>query len=191
MRRALEVATATAALLTLLSYTWWHTGGLLAQFVQPAVLGYTCAAGIEMSVVAMMLRIGARQRAGQRRGWLFAVLIAALVVSAGANLAEGHRTYTGDTLTVARFAALDAVWVVLSVAATALISGIVLALSEVVGADVRATTKPPARSIAEPTEPVSQPARYACDRCGSVFAVQQQYAAHRRRCQRGTDAHGI
>ena len=57
-RRNIQIASGFTALALLLAYTWVHTGALLAGYVRPAYVGYLAAAGIELSVVTLSIRIG-------------------------------------------------------------------------------------------------------------------------------------
>lgn len=124
---------AVIALLTMLSYNFVHTGGLLASYVDPPIYGYIAAFGIELAVVALSVAIGTRKWHGLEAKWLGAVLISVLVVSFLANVAQGHlQRYKVDisTTTVTR---IDLVQGIIGLAATGLISLIVFAMSEIAG----------------------------------------------------------
>ena len=125
------------SLAALLVYTWTHTGALMARYVQPAVIGYICAAGVELAVVSLSLRIGDLRRSGQSARLFVAVLVAVLVVSALANVAEGYATLYGSLLTLAAIGRLDLLQAVIGVSATGLISVVVFALADIIGSDVR------------------------------------------------------
>lgn len=141
------------SLAALLVYTWTHTGALMARYVQPAAIGYICAAGVELAVVSLSLRIGDLRRSGQSARLFVAVLVAVLVVSALANVAEGYATLYGALLTVAAIGRLDLLQAVIGVSATGLISVVVFALADIIGSDVRR-----AASRAERTERQTVPA---------------------------------
>ena len=50
----LQITIGLLSLVCLLSYTWTHTGGLLAEYVNPAFVGYIAALGIELSIVGLV-----------------------------------------------------------------------------------------------------------------------------------------
>jgi len=132
-----QVVFGVVSLLALLMYTWTHTGALMARYVQPAVVGYICAFGVELAVVSLSLRIGDLRRSGQSARLFMAVLVAVLVVSALANVAEGYATLYGTILTLDAIGRLDALQAVIGVSATGLISVVVFALADIIGSDVR------------------------------------------------------
>lgn len=125
------------SLAALLAYTWTHTGALMARYVHPAWVGYICALGVELAVVSLSLRIGDLRRSGQSARLFVAVLVAVLIVSALANVAEGYATLYGSLLTLAAIGRLDVLQAVIGVSATGLISVVVFALADIIGSDVR------------------------------------------------------
>lgn len=125
------------ALATLLLYTWYHTGALLANFIADKWVGYVAAVGIELAVVILSLSIGQARRTGQATGFFYFVLVSTAAVSVIANVSEGFRADRGVGLTVDTWQKLDPLQWVIALAATGLISLIVLALSEIVGAGVQ------------------------------------------------------
>lgn len=135
-KRKIEVAVCLLALFGLLSYTFVHTGALLARWVSPWGWGYAAALGVELSVVLMSLRIGAMKKIGKRAGWLVFVLAVTLIVSAVANIVEGFFSFTGDQLTLNTLNQLDLIQGIVGVFATAFICLVVFALSEVIGIDI-------------------------------------------------------
>lgn len=170
-KRKIEVVICVLALFGLLSYTFVHTGALLARWVNPWGWGYAAALGIELSVVLMSLRIGAMRKLGKRAGWLVFVLAVTLIVSAVANVVEGFFAFTGQQLTVNTLDQLDYIQGVVGVFATAFICLVVFALSEVIGIDIDYLAKqtkrdeqasehtlPPVQTTAN--EPVSPPVSY-------------------------------
>ena len=56
IKDVVQVVIGGLSLLTLLSYTLVHTGGLLVSYVQPDIVGYFAAFGIELSIVGLSLR---------------------------------------------------------------------------------------------------------------------------------------
>ena len=74
-------------------------------------------------------------------------LIAVVVVSALANIAEGYAVKFGEPLTLANVKQIDLIQAVVSLAATGLISLVTLALSEIVGSDVTLAAKASSRSV--------------------------------------------
>ena len=129
------------SLLALLSYTLVHTGGLLSSYVRPGTVGYVAAFGIELSIVGLSLRIGDLRKSGQDVKFFVGVLVAVVVVSALANIAEGFKVNQGVNLTFETVQRLDIVQAVIGLAATGLISLIVFALAEIVGTDVNTAVK--------------------------------------------------
>lgn len=141
-RKTVQVALGLLSLFALLAYTFWHTGGLLARYIAPGALGYVAALGIELAIVSMSLRIG-------ELGWRAAdsapykvTLVLTLIVSALANVAEGHATKYGAELTRGALPALDPIQAIIGVSATALLSIVVYLLADIIGGDVqRAETR--------------------------------------------------
>jgi DNA-binding transcriptional ArsR family regulator len=136
-RRDAEIAVGFVAMLCLLAYTFWHTGGLLARYITPGVLGYVAAFGIELSVVAMAFRIGELGWTAPNATPFKWTLAGVLGVSVLANLAEGYAARYDGVLVVDAVGRLDPIQGIIGVAATALLSIVVYALAEIVGADVR------------------------------------------------------
>lgn len=138
---SIRLIASAVALVSLLAYTFWHTGGLLSHYIDPGWIGYVAAFGIELSVVSLSLRIGELRRSGLSVKWFTSVLIAVVTVSTIANVSEGHLTLTGSPLTWQTAQALDLVQAIIGVTATALISLIVFSQSEIIGDDVNETIK--------------------------------------------------
>jgi hypothetical protein len=143
----LQITIGLLSLVCLLAYTWTHTGGLLAEYVNPAFVGYIAALGIELSIVGLSLRIGELKRSGLDARFFVATLIAVVTVSALANVAMGYSVRFGEPLTVANVGQLDIVQAVVSLAATGLISLVTFALAELVGQDVSAAVKVSSRNV--------------------------------------------
>lgn len=120
----------------LLSYTFTHTGNLLASYVSPAIVGFLAAGGIELSIVGLSMRIGELRKAGLSSRFFWFTLVAVVLVSALANITEGFYVKYGEVLTILNIGKLDIVQAVVSIAATGLISLVTLALSEIIGQDV-------------------------------------------------------
>ena len=137
MKNKIQLAAGVISLAALLTYTLIHTGGLLARYITPPWAGYVAALGIEIAIVSLSLRIGDLRKSGLNAGWFLFVLVSVVVVSALANVYEGFHTYYGQPLTVATVGNLDAIQAAIGLAATGLISLIVLALSEIIGSDVQ------------------------------------------------------
>jgi hypothetical protein len=119
-----------------LSYTFWHTGALLANYIEPGVLGYVAALGIELAVVTMSIMfttITRGKNSPSTKVIFWFVFISALSVSALANIAEGFKTYTGLTLTLETVKEVDGLVALVGVSATGLLSLIVMSLSELLG----------------------------------------------------------
>lgn len=125
------------ALVCVLVYTFWHTGALLSHYIAPGWLGYIAAAGIELTVISMSVQfrdiLTSAARSRFTKGLFVFVFLAALAVSALANVSEGFRTATGLLFTSATFSTMDSwVWIV-GVSATGLLSLVVMSLAELLG----------------------------------------------------------
>lgn len=136
-------------LVTLLVYTFVHTGGLLSEYVEPFQVGYVAALGIEAAIITMSIRLGKllRQLAQNayrgRETWLSFVwqgltLLFVLTVSAIANIVEGHKVKHGAELTLTTIQELDALQIVIGLVATGVIPVVVLAMTEIVSGEVKA-----------------------------------------------------
>ncbi len=136
MKARLQIILGSLSLIALLIYTLQHTGSLLAHYVEPVAIGYIAAFGIEAAVVSLSLRIGDLRRSNKNTTFFLAVLVAVVIVSALANIAEGFRTIQGEPLTLTNIQKLDVAQAIIGLSATGLISLIVLALSEIIGTDV-------------------------------------------------------
>jgi hypothetical protein len=149
MKERIQLVAAAVSLTALLAYTLVHTGGLLARYIHPAFVGYVAAFGIELSIVGLSLRIGDMRRARHNTGFFVAVLVAVVLVSAVANVAEGFYALQGEVLTVRNVSQLDPVQSVILFLATGLISLIVFALSEIIGTDIGAAIRKAERDAAK------------------------------------------
>jgi len=136
MKQTIQIIAGATSLIALLVYTFVHTGGLLSRYITPAAVGYVAAFGIELAIVSLSLRIGDLKRSKQNYGFFLFVLLSVVIVSALANIAEGFQTANGSPLSLENFQSLDIVQSIIGLAATGLISLIVLALSEIIGTDV-------------------------------------------------------
>ena len=101
--------------------------------MSPAIVGYAAALGIELAVVGVSLQIGRRKSDNRDAGFFDFVLISVVVVSALANVAQGHLQRYGQQITWETMTAIDVVQGVIGLAATALLSLIVMAMAEIVG----------------------------------------------------------
>ena len=209
-RKSVQLTLGLASLVTLLAYTFWHTGGLLARYIAPGALGYVAALGIELAIVSMSLRIGELGWRAPDAAPYKVTLILTLIVSALANVAEGHATKYGAELTRGALPALDPIQAIIGVSATALLSIVVYLLADIIGGDVqraetRAATEPVTRANdapawttranmyavgsvpgprVDPPVPVPVAPRYprACA-CGYIARNAQAYARHARDCE--------
>lgn len=152
-KQTIELIGGMVALFSLLTYTWLHTGALLARYIEPSQAGYVAAFGIEVAVVGLSLRIGDLKRSKQDARFFVGVLIAVVIVSAFANIAEGFAALNSDTLlTVETVQSLDPIQAVIGLTATGLISVIVLAMSEIIGTDITTAVKQAAKDDKRVTE---------------------------------------
>lgn len=141
----IQLAAGSVALIALLAYTWVHTGGLLARYVAHDWIGYVAAFGIEAAVVGLSLRIGDLKRSKQKANFFGFVLVAVVIVSAIANIAEGFTAQTKELLSLVTIRQLDPIQAAIGLTATGLISLIVLAMSEIIGTDIDALVKQAAK----------------------------------------------
>ena len=191
-KQNIQLGAGGLALVALLAYTLVHTGGLLARYIEPAFVGYVAAFGIELSVVGLSLRIGDLKRNKQKASFFVFVLVAVVFVSALANIAEGFAHQQGYMVTVATISQLDPIQAVIGLAATGLISLIVLALSEIIGTDISTIAKQAEqerrkieREQAKEQEEAEQEQEvdsYECEDCGKVFGTVNALNAHGRFC---------
>lgn len=136
MQRKIELAVGGLALFGLLAYTFVHTAGLLARWVDFEPVAWAAAFGVELSIVWMSIRIGANRKAGKQTKWLVFVLGVTLFISAVANVVEGFAANQAEQLTIASASAIDPIQAIVGVFATAFVCLVVFALSEVIGTDV-------------------------------------------------------
>lgn len=124
-------------LIGLLSYTFWHTGGWFSRYIRPYQLGYGAALGAELIIVMMSYKLAKLKEIDKSNGFLYFALIAALVISAWANYYEGFATYHQvEPNTETWWANLDLILFVSSLLATALISILVFAVTDILSSDV-------------------------------------------------------
>jgi DNA-binding CsgD family transcriptional regulator len=138
----------------LLSYTFVHTGAVLARHINPPALGYIAAFGIEGLIAVLSWRRAFKAGAGQAVNITLAIV---LVISAVANLYEGYAVKYGSELTVAGLGNLDYIQVVVGVLVTAVIPFLVFMAGEVMGQGLEELGKFISHSVSLPVEPVSLP----------------------------------
>lgn len=135
-RAQLVTVLSLMALVAVLSYTFAHTGSLLARYIRPEMLGYVAAAGVELTVIAMSLQFNLLGDKGKSLGskslFLF-VFVATLTVSALANVSEGFRVSMSMELTSVTFKQVDPVVAIIGVSATGLLSLVTMSLAELLG----------------------------------------------------------
>jgi hypothetical protein len=125
------------ALVCVLAYTFWHTGALLSRYIVPGLLGYVAAAGVELTVIGMSIQFrdivaSPGKSPGTKVLFVF-VFLAALAVSALANVSEGFRVASGVPLMSTTFSVMDPLVAVIGVSATGLLSLVVMSLAELLG----------------------------------------------------------
>ena len=129
----LQIIITAVALVLVLVYNFCHTGSLLASYVEPWQIGYVAALGIELAVVGLSLQIGQRRRNHDETGFFYFVLISVVVVSALANMSQGHLQRYESDITVESVTTIDVIQAIVGITATALLSLIVMAMAEIVG----------------------------------------------------------
>jgi hypothetical protein len=118
MNRRFQTALALLSMVLLLVYTWFHTSELLAHYAKYWQVGYIAAAGIELAVVGMSLRIGELGWRNPDARWYKLTLALTLIVSALANIAEGYWTIYGRVLTFENVQGIDPIQAFIGIAAT-------------------------------------------------------------------------
>lgn len=143
-------------LLALLTYTFFHTGALLAEYVAPWQVGYVAAFGIEAAILAMSTRLGTLLRkkksvsSALQIAWQGLTLLFVLGVSAVANVAEGFKVKYGTEFTATAIQQLDNVQIVVGLLATALIPVVVLSMSEIISGEIKDAMHTPTRDDETP-----------------------------------------
>ena len=135
-RAKLVTALSLLALACVLAYTFWHTGALLARYIDPGLLGYVAAAGVELTVIAMSLQfngLGDSGKSGFSKALFLFVFVATLTVSALANVSEGFRVSVGIEMTSVTFREIDPLVAIIGVSATGLLSLVTMSLAELLG----------------------------------------------------------
>ena len=156
MSRTGKIIVGLLSLVGVLAYNFTHTGGLLASYVEPRFVGYVAAFGIELAVVGLSLRIDELRRTQGQVAFHVLTLAAVVIVSALANIAEGYAVKFGEPLTSANIGLLDGVQVVVSLAATGLLSLVTFAIAEIVGHDIGASVPQPVTAhVDKPAQPDS------------------------------------
>ena len=142
IEQAIILVATGLGLVGLLSYTFWHTGGLLSRYIEPGALGYFAAFGVECIVVLMSYKL-AKLKSNARTNWLlWCALVFALSVSAVANYSEGFYTHYEQILTWDSWQAnIDWIQFVISILATALISVLVFVVSDIISSDVTTVSR--------------------------------------------------
>lgn len=130
-----------AGLFCLLSYTFVHTGNVLAGFVRPSWIGFVAAFGIELLVALMAWRYAQAKRSERTDKFLRFALIATLFVSALANLTEGFHVRYQTDLSWAEITQIGVTQFVIAVAMTGLIPVLVFAVTDLLASDVNKYVK--------------------------------------------------
>ena len=127
---------AIISVVCLLAYTFVHTGAVLARYIHPWIFGYVCAFGIEFVVAMVSFKLSTLRKRQTRTSYmLMFILIAALCASAVANVYEGYYIKYGVELSWENIGQIDKIQAFVGLTATALISLLVFAVSEIIGTD--------------------------------------------------------
>lgn len=116
--------------LLLLSYTFIHTGAVLARYINPWQLGYVAALGIEGLIAVLSWRRAFKAEATKTVSITLGIV---LVISAVANLYEGYAVKEGQELTLSSLGNLDPIQAGVGVLVTAVIPFLVFMAGEVMG----------------------------------------------------------
>lgn len=178
-------------IILLLSYTFIHTGAVLARYINPPILGYMAAGGVEGLIMVLSWRRAFRAESTSSITFTLATV---LVISAIANLYEGYAVKEGQELTVSNLATLDPIQAVVGMLVTFTIPFLVFKAGEVMGSGLEelgkfisdATgnddTRPAVVAEQMPVTEESKPV-YECEYCHSVFDKPQTRSAHLRYCE--------
>jgi len=135
-RKQIQIIFGVLSLAALLSYNFIHTGELLSKFIVISGIGYVAAFGIEACVVAMSVKMS-----DNPTKLVKFVLVTTLIVSGLANITQGYEAFYNEPLTVANIVKIDLIQSIVGLASTGLISLIVFALSDILGAETLGTRK--------------------------------------------------
>lgn len=163
MNKTFKIVMGLVALGAVLLYNFVHTGNILASFIDPSEVGYIAAGGIEAIVIFLSMQISERRRDKRSTRLFVGALVAVVVVSALANVAEGYAVKFGKPLEVVVFGATDFAQLVVWLSSTGLLSLVVFAMAEIIGDDMTANTQAVTPPATEPHdephyEPQAQPA---------------------------------
>jgi hypothetical protein len=148
---------AIIGIVCLLTYTFMHTGALLARYVYPPGFGYICAFGVEAIIALTSYRLATLRKQQTKSKTLVFILAGALLVSAFANVYEGHTTRYGYDLTWQNIGEIDPIQAFIGLTATGLISVLVFAVSEIIGNDADAIAKANTREQRKAEQGEQQP----------------------------------
>ena len=132
---------ALIGLFGMLAYTFVHTGAVLGRYVRPVWVGYLAAFGIELIVAGMSYRLATLRRIRENHKGLVLTLSLALLVSMFANIAEGYFVRYGEHIRIDTLGQVDPIQAFVGVSATGLISILVFAISEIIGADMNTVAR--------------------------------------------------
>lgn len=175
--------------LLLLSYTFIHTGAVLARYINPWQLGYVAALGIEGLIAVLSWRRAFKAEATKTVSFTLGTV---LLISAVANLYEGYAVKEGHELTLASLGNLDIIQAGVGVLVTAVIPFLVFMAGEVMGRGLEelgkfiseaAGSELPKVEDVPALEP--EPALFTCEFCHSLLKDDkpQTRSAHLRYCE--------
>lgn len=174
--------------LLLLSYTFIHTGAVLARYIHPWQLGYVAALGIEGLIAVLSWRRAFKAEAAKTVSITLGIV---LVISAVANLYEGYAVKEGRELTLSGLGDLDVIQAGVGILVTAVIPFLVFMAGEVMGrgleelgkfiSDAAGTEQVKIEEVPE----VIAPQLPECEFCHSPLKDEkpQTRSAHLRYCE--------
>lgn len=175
----LKIVIGVLALIGVSIYNWTHTGGLLASYAAEPKVGYIAAAGIELAIVGLSLRISELRKSQADDRFFVWTLIGVVVVSAAANIAEGYTVKFSEALTLVNIQRLDIVQALIGLLSTGLLSLVTFALAEIVGGDITAAVSN-AEAVTGDTDRIDQfvaeVTRKVSDMAQRLDGVSQQAA---------------
>jgi hypothetical protein len=175
--------------LFLLSYTFIHTGAVLARFINPPALGYIAALGIEGLVATMSWRRAFKAGATISINVTLGIVLA---ISAVANLYEGYAVKNGHELTLSDIPHMDALQAFVGVLVTAIVPFLVFMAGEVMGRGLEELGKFISEGVAGDAIKIEVPATISeaaptlmCEFCDEPLKDASRFtrSAHLRYCK--------
>lgn len=169
-----------AFVLMLLSYTFVHTGAVLARYIEPKIFGYIAAFGIEGLVAVLSWRKSFRAKASKNINITLAIVLA---ISAMANVYEGYVVKFGIELTIKRLYEIDLIQALVGTMVTAMIPFLIFVAGEIMGRSIEDISR--IITADDTKEKVDREAKAICEYCDQELknSKPQTRSAHLRYCE--------